>query len=915
MRIPFHLKPLMLCAILAGAILPAGGQVNTGEIRLEVHDPSGRPMQAEGKLQRLGAGNDVTFATDAEGKYTFEKLSYGRYRLEVSRDGFATQSALIDVQSAPPVSRTVTMAIGATAYKVDVVSGTPLPGVELSPNDIAAPVQSGTQRDIELSGAVDLSDFLKRRLDGVHLNEIQGNPFQADLNYRGYTASPTLGTPQGLSIYMDGVRLNQPFGDVISWDLIPRSAISETTLMPGSNPVFGLNTLGGALSVQTKDGTIHRGTTAQISGGSFGRGTFDFEHGGSNARGLNWYLGNSLFFEDGWRDDSPSNVRQFFGKLGWQNPNTVLKLSAVYANNSLIGNALQEQRLLGRDYKSIYTRPDITNNRSPFLNFSARHTLRSNVAVSGNLYYRYIRTSALNGDINDDSLDQTVYQPNAAERAALAAAGYTGFPAAGESAANTPFPFWRCIANVLLRDEPAEKCNGFLNRSKTKQHNSGLAGQLTWFGSPSGHHNQITIGSAYDRSKVRFLQSTELGYLNPDRSITGVRAFADGVTGGTIDGQPFDTRVDLDGRIHTGSVYATDTLSVAGKWSFTISGRYNRTIIDNDDRITPQAGPGSLTARHVFNRFNPAASVTYNPARTLNIYFGYSEASRAPTSVELGCADPENPCKLPNAIAGDPPLEQVAARTWEAGVRGLDEGPITWSFGAFRDDNRNDILFVTSEQTSFGFFKNFGKTRRQGVEIDARSRAARFTFGGGYTFLDATYRSEETLNGSSNSSNAAAAAGTRGVEGSLEIEPGDRIPLTPRHMVKAFADIQVTSKFSLDFGMNAFSTSFARGNENNKHEPDGQYYLGPGTTPGYAVFDFGARYQLHPRIRLFTQVNNLFDRRYYTAAQLGPTGFTETGRFIARPLPAVGGLFPLVHSTFFAPSAPRSAWAGLRVSF
>ena len=86
---------------------------------------------------------------------------------------------------------------------------------------------------------------------------MQSNPFQADINYRGYTASPLLGTPQGLSVYMDGVRLNQPFGDVVSWDLIPRLAIASTTLMPGSNPLFGLNTLGGALAIQTKDGRDH----------------------------------------------------------------------------------------------------------------------------------------------------------------------------------------------------------------------------------------------------------------------------------------------------------------------------------------------------------------------------------------------------------------------------------------------------------------------------------------------------------------------------------------------------------------------------------------------------------------------------------------------------------------------------------
>jgi outer membrane cobalamin receptor len=348
------------------------------------------------------------------------------------------------------MTRTIVMAIGPAAYKVDVISATPLQGVDLLPKDIAAPVQSGTQRDIEQSGAIDLSDFLNRRLDGVHLNEIQGNPFQADLNYRGHTASPLLGTPQGLSIYMDGVRLNQPFGDVVSWDLIPRVAIAETTLMPGSNPVFGLNTLGGAISAQTKDGSRNSGTSVQVSGGSFGRATLDFEHGGANTKGLSWYIANSLFFEDGWRTDSPSNVRQFFGKLAWQRAKTVVSGSVSYANNHLTGNGPQDRRLFNLGYESIYTKPDITTNRSPFFNWSVRHNLNNAVTLSGNAYYRHIRTSTLNGDINEDSLDQSLYQPSAAERTALAAAGYSGVPASGATPDNTPFPFWRCIGNALL---------------------------------------------------------------------------------------------------------------------------------------------------------------------------------------------------------------------------------------------------------------------------------------------------------------------------------------------------------------------------------------------------------------------------------------------------------------------------------
>ncbi len=145
---------------------------------------------------------------------------------------------------------------------------------------------------------------MNKRLGSVHVNEMQGNPFQPDVNYRGYSASPLLGTPQGLSVYMDGVRMNQPFGDVVNWDLIPRSAISAITLIPGSNPLFGLNTLGGALSIQTKDGRSHPGTVLQSYVGSYGRRALEIEHGGFNEQGMSWFGTANLFKERGWREES-----------------------------------------------------------------------------------------------------------------------------------------------------------------------------------------------------------------------------------------------------------------------------------------------------------------------------------------------------------------------------------------------------------------------------------------------------------------------------------------------------------------------------------------------------------------------------------------------------------------------------------
>src|SRR4051812_10300772 len=307
----------LFAAFLVVATLRA--QEPTGEVRIEVKDPSGRPMEATGKLQNVATGVTISFQTDAQGSATVPGLAVGRYTVDVTKSGFTAPPYIIDITSGGPVTRTVQMAIGSQSYKVDVIGTTPLPGVERSLDEIASNVQTATANDIESSGALDLSEFMNRRLSGVYLNEIQGNPIQPDLNFHGYTASPLLGTPQGVSIYMDGVRLNQPFGDVVSWDLIPRLAVSTIAIMPGSNPLFGLNTLGGALAMQTKTGRTSPGTTVQALYGSYTRRAVEFEHGGSNAAGLNWYVAGNLFAERGWRDDSPSDVRQVFGSLGWKN--------------------------------------------------------------------------------------------------------------------------------------------------------------------------------------------------------------------------------------------------------------------------------------------------------------------------------------------------------------------------------------------------------------------------------------------------------------------------------------------------------------------------------------------------------------------------------------------------------------------
>ncbi|GAB2845941.1 TonB-dependent receptor [Pseudoduganella ginsengisoli] len=796
-------------------------------------------------------------------------------------------------------------AIAALPMPIVVISATPLPGAVLQRQHMPSNAQTLDSALLDHAAFATMPDLLNR-LGGVVINDIQGNPFQADVSYRGFTASPLLGTPQGLSIYMDGVRLNQPFGDVVSWDLIPRSAIAAATLVPGSNPLFGLNTLGGALALQTKDGREHGGTAVQSVVGSFGRKTVEFEHGGHNAQGWHWFAAGNGFKEQGWREDSPSRAGQLFGKLGWSDAATDAALTMALAGSRLHGNGLQEQRMLQNSYRSVYTKPDITRNRSALLNLTASRHLTDALLLSGNAYLRRIRTSAYNGDVNDDALSQSLYQPNAAERAALAAAGYAGYPAGGANAANTPFPYWRCIANVLRQDEPSEKCNGLINRTAAIQRQAGLGGQIAWQGNAAAMQHRIAAGAALDTSRADFRQSTQFGYVNPDHSIQPVDFYADGAEI-SDDGAPVDTRVDVTGRTRTWSLYATDTVSVTDRLAVTLSGRYNRTSVHNRDHITPGGASGSLDGDHHFSRFNPALGAAWQWSPHTALYGGYSEGSRTPTAVELGCADPATPCKLPNSMAGDPPLRQVVTRTWEAGLRGKAGYQLHWQAGVFRAANADDILFVADNAAGFGYFRNFGKTRRQGVELGIGGESGAVAYSASYTWLDATFRSAELVNGAANSS--------RDADGNIAIRPGNRLPLVPAHVFKAQADWQVTQEWKMGLGVQAVSGATARGNENSLHQPDGKYFIGAGRSAGYAVFDFSTRYQVTPRLSAFASISNLFDRRFATAAQLGATGFTASGNFIARPYAAQGDNTTVTSSTFYGPGAPPMIKVGLRYAF
>ena len=203
--------------------------------------------------------------------------------------------------------------------------------------------------------APDLLQSLDRALPGVSLSSQTGNDFQLDLNYRGYTASPVIGTPQGLAVYQNGVRIDEVFGDVVNWDFIPQSAINQLTLVP-SNPVYGLNATGGALAFEMKNGYTYHAVEGELSGGSYGRAVASVQAGGQSGN-LSGYITADAINDAGWRNNSPSSLRRVYADLGARGDQTEFHLTFTGADNNFGAAAATPVQMLGQDWASTYTIP------------------------------------------------------------------------------------------------------------------------------------------------------------------------------------------------------------------------------------------------------------------------------------------------------------------------------------------------------------------------------------------------------------------------------------------------------------------------------------------------------------------------------------------------------------------------------
>ncbi len=771
-----------------------------------------------------------------------------------------------------------------TLQTIEVVGVSPVQGSEIAKDKIPSNVETIGARELDHSRAPTLLDGILQSVPGVSLSDQTGNAFQRDLNYRGQTASPVLGTPQGIAVYQNGTRINEAFGDVVNWDLIPEMAIARMTLMP-NNPLFGLNATGGALSIEMKNGFNYQGGEAQLFGGSFGRIQSGAQYGWNNGT-YSTYIAAEGAYDRGWRDySSASQIRRMYADFGARGDNTEFHLSFTGADNKLGSVAATPIEMLNQRWSSVYTWPQSLRLQMQMVQASMKWAPTDTLSIQANGYYRNYKSARIDG--------------NGTEVAACDPAG--AFP--GEfclsDAAGTEFQMNRNgpTVNTLAGDAAL----GQIDRNTVKTDSYGGSLQATSTTQLFGHDNHFVVGASVDHGNTNFQATSELGTIDNNLFVTGLGVYVDQPNAGLAP-------VNLNAKNTYLGVYATNTFDITSQLALTAGGRFNWAQINLRD----QTGFAPLlNSNNNFQRFNPVVGLTYKITPDMTAYAGYSEANRAPTPLELGCSDPANPCLIDNFLIADPPLKQVVSRTVEGGLRGeisggrsayaadlpayrkvpiksvaVDDGwRLRWGLSLFRTENSDDIIQVVDPANPVrGYFKNAGTTLRQGVEAKLDLAWNRWTAYANYTFIDATFRSAFDVNDPF-------------LGAPVGVVSGNHIPGIPAHRLKLGAEYAVTDAWKVGASVNYVGSQYLLHDETNVYPK----------VPAYWVVNVNTSYQVTKNVEVFGLIQNLFNQRYYSAGTVfDPAGFNTAGG---------GTAFALNDPRSMVPGMPLAAYAGIRAKF
>ncbi|MBE65048.1 MAG: TonB-dependent receptor [Gammaproteobacteria bacterium] len=791
------------------------------------------------------------------------------------------------------------------------VTGVVPAGSSIDTTKLAYPIQTANAADLDNASILSVADFLRQNFSSVSVNDAQNNPMQPDIQYRGFTASPLLGLAQGLAVYQNGARINEPLGDTVNWDLLPQSAIESLTLGGGTNPLYGLNSLGGALVIDMKNGFSFEGANLEVSAGSFGRTVSNFEIGGNNGQ-FAFYANVEYFDEDGWRDYSNSDAINFYGSIGWRQEDTEINLNFQHGESELTGNGASPVELLDLRREAIFTGPDITENDMDMLSMDFSHEYNSKISFSGNIFYRENSTDAFNGDgsefgicsfngtesliegLEDDDLEEIGLDDDDVCDSQFGSNNLLeSFLNSTAQALNSDDTF-----NIELFDEDELSGTGILsgdainNLSNRTQESTGADFQFTVVDEFLGLANQLVVGGSYFNGESKFNSVLELANINPLTRLTASLG-----TGTFVD----EAATLISTQTESFSIYFSNILDLTESISLTASARANKTEVDLRDKSGERP---ELNGNHTFSRVNPSLGLTWQVSQDHNFYASYSESSRAPTPIELACNegvfdlavqyaiaegdDPEDvdfECRLPNAFLADPPLDDVVAKSFELGSRGQLKN-LRYSLSAFHTTNHDDILFQTTGRST-GLFANVDKTLRKGFEGSISSEIQRFNWMLSYSNINASF--EDSFNALSPNHDFA------DDDGEIQVRSGDKIPGIPEHQFKFLGNYEIRDGLHVGFDIARNSSQILRGDESNQM----------GEIDGYTVANLRLRYAISESLEIFATVQNLFDKEFETFGLLG-----EEPNELEVPI-----IEDLETPIFLGAAAPRAGFIGISYSF
>jgi iron complex outermembrane recepter protein len=746
----------------------------------------------------------------------------------------------------------------------DVVATTPLGGGEIDVAKSPFAVWQTNSQDIRTFNDTTITETLARQAPGVIVSNVSGNDFQPDLSYRGFNATPVSGSPIGLAVYQNGVRINEAFGDTINWDLIPENAIAHTAIVAG-NPIFGLNAIGGAITMTMKNGFTYQGFEGDVRGGSFGRAQGEFQYG-KQIGNYSVYVAGTQINDGGWRVDGSSQLSNFYGDVGYKANGFESHLQLNAGNSQLGVVAFTPLQLLQNSWSSLYTVPQTTYNKMAMLNWTGSYAYSPTLSFQANAYFRGFNQAHVDGNGTD----------------VFPCPPFSCLGDDGDIAHDT---FGKAIPDL---SNGGTTDLGEIDRNWTQSRSLGTSVQTVDTAQVYGHDNTLTVGASLDYGWTRFNGNSQLGiipgYANNNLFVIGAPFIID-------EPDSFLDPVAVHANNTYAGVYGLDTVSVTDRLTVTAGARFNFAGINLDG-----SSSALLDGYSSFFHLNPTAGFTYKITPEINFYAGYAMTNRAPTPLELGCADANNPCIIDEFLSSDPKLKQVVGQTIEAGLRGQHNfgpwGNLQWSGGLYRTTSTNDILPQLSPTTGFGYFTNVGTTLRQGAEISANwTNNDRWTAYANYTYIDAVYLST-FLEPSSNNPAAIELSPGDDDTGVIPIHNGTQIAGIPKNTVKVGVDYAVTDRWHVGADMVAASGQVIFGNENGALPQ----------VPGYAIFGLHTSYQVAKQVQIYGLVQNIFDQRFYTAGSL-----FDTGQF-------PNSLPNLTDPRSMGPGKPFAIYGGMRIT-